>query len=144
MLVDEKKVEWDAPVTTLSAVVPAQGSGGDARADGPRSSDAPRRPRQRATTCGSGRRNSTEEILRRVRLIDPAYSLRSGFIYQNIMYAAAGAVVEAASGKPWARRSAQTRSSSRSGMRETVPTAATLSSHSNVASPHFLIDGRCA
>ncbi|HXE83706.1 MAG TPA: serine hydrolase domain-containing protein, partial [Gemmatimonadales bacterium] len=49
-----------------------------------------------------GQRNSTSEILRRVRLIDPAYPVRAGFIYQNIMYAAAGAVIEAASGKSWA------------------------------------------
>ena len=43
-----------------------------------------------------GQRNSTDEILARVRLLEPAYSLRSRFIYQNVMYAAAGAVVEAA------------------------------------------------
>ena len=43
-----------------------------------------------------GQGDSTDEILRRVRLIDPAYSGASGFIYQNIMYAAAGRVIEAA------------------------------------------------
>src|SRR5262249_5957205 len=88
-----------------------------------------------------GQSNSTEEILRRVRLIDPAYSLRSNFIYQNIMYAAAGAVVEAASGKPWTAM-VQTRIFDPLGMRATIPTAAPLSSHPNVASPHFIVDDK--
>ncbi|GAB3957269.1 serine hydrolase [Spirosoma harenae] len=43
----------------------------------------------------------SDEILRRVRLIKPAYSLRSSFIYQNIMYLAAGKVLERVSGTPW-------------------------------------------
>ncbi|GAB3998160.1 serine hydrolase [Spirosoma daeguense] len=44
---------------------------------------------------------SSDEILRRMRLIKPSYSLRSGFIYQNIMYLAAGKVLEKVSGMPW-------------------------------------------
>jgi len=52
-----------------------------------------------------GQSNSTEEILKRVRLIEPAYSVRSNFIYQNIMYAAAGAVIEAAATSHGRRRS---------------------------------------
>ena len=47
MLVDEKKVEWDAPVTRYLPVVPAEGRGGDARAERARSAHAPRRARQR-------------------------------------------------------------------------------------------------
>jgi CubicO group peptidase (beta-lactamase class C family) len=42
------------------------------------------------------------EVRRRVRMLRPAYSLRSSFIYQNVMYAVAGQVVAAASGMPWA------------------------------------------
>ena len=44
---------------------------------------------------------SSDEILHRVRLIKPTYSLRSSFIYQNIMYLAAGKVIEKVSGTPW-------------------------------------------
>ncbi|WP_077923812.1 serine hydrolase [Spirosoma sp. 209] len=43
----------------------------------------------------------SDEILHRMRLVKPVYSLRSGFIYQNIMYLAAGKVVEKVSGQPW-------------------------------------------
>ncbi len=40
-----------------------------------------------------------EEIFRRVRKLEPAYSLRAGYIYQNIMFGLAGHVIERASGK---------------------------------------------
>lgn len=42
-----------------------------------------------------------DEILRRMRLVQPSYSLRAGFIYQNVMYLAAGKVIEKVSGTPW-------------------------------------------
>ncbi len=44
---------------------------------------------------------SPDSILYKMRQLDPAYSLRGGYIYQNIMYLAAGKVVESASGMPW-------------------------------------------
>lgn len=80
------------------------------------------------------------EILNRVRYVEPAYSLRSGFIYQNIMYAAAGEVVAQLSGKPWAEF-IQTRILDPLGMTATVPTAANLRLQPDVATPHYKIDG---
>ncbi len=44
---------------------------------------------------------SSDEILYRMRLVKPSYSFRSSFIYQNVMYLAAGKVVEKVSGIPW-------------------------------------------
>ena len=139
MLVDEKKVEWDAPVTTylpwFQLKDPAV-----TREVTVRDLLTHRAGLGNADYLWYGQNNSTEEILRRVRLIDPAYSVRSGFIYQNIMYAAAGAVVAAASGKPWTTM-IQTRIFDPLGMRDTLPTSAALSSKSNVASPHSIVDG---
>ena len=88
-----------------------------------------------------GQSNSTEEILKRVRLIEPAYSVRSSFIYQNIMYAAAGAVIEAAGHKPWAE-TIRLRIFEPLGMRDSIATAATLKAHSNVAAPHDIVGGQ--
>jgi CubicO group peptidase (beta-lactamase class C family) len=140
MLVDESKVEWDAPVTRylpwFQLKDPAV-----TREVTVRDLLTHRAGLGNADYLWYGQRNSTEEILRRVRLLDPAYSLRSGFIYQNIMYAAVGAVVEAASGQPWATMM-QTRIFDPLGMRDTIPTAAALSSHPNVASPHFIVEGK--
>src|SRR5262245_43113815 len=140
MLVDENKDERDGPVTTylrwFQLKDPAV-----TRDVTVRDLLTHRAGLGNADYLWYGQGNSTEEILRRVRLIEPAYSLRSGFIYQNIMYAAAGAVVEAASGKPWATMM-QTRIFDPLGMRDTIPTAASLSSRPNVASPHFIVDGK--
>ncbi len=138
MLVDEKKVAWDAPVTNylpwFQLKDPAV-----TRELTVRDLLTHRAGLGNADYLWYGQHNSTDEILRRVRLIDPAYPVRSSFIYQNIMYAAAGAVIEAASGKPWAEM-IRTRIFEPLGMRRTIATAATLSRQSNVASPHDLID----
>src|SRR6185369_14864002 len=45
---------------------------------------------------------STDEIIRRVRYLKPVSSFRSRYGYQNLMFIAAGRVVEKVSGKPWA------------------------------------------
>jgi CubicO group peptidase (beta-lactamase class C family) len=44
----------------------------------------------------------TDEILRRVRYLKPVSSFRSRYGYQNLMFIAAGRIVEKVSGKPWA------------------------------------------
>jgi CubicO group peptidase (beta-lactamase class C family) len=41
------------------------------------------------------------EILEKMQLVKPSYSLRSSFIYQNIFYIAAGEVIRKVSGKSW-------------------------------------------
>lgn len=81
-----------------------------------------------------------DEVLHRIRLAEPAYSLRSSFIYQNIMYAAAGAVVEAVSGMPW-RRFVEERIFRPLGMTGTVSTLAATTSQPDVARPHDRVDG---
>jgi CubicO group peptidase (beta-lactamase class C family) len=44
---------------------------------------------------------SSDEILKKMSLVKPSYSLRSSFIYQNIFYLVAGKVIEKVSGQPW-------------------------------------------
>jgi CubicO group peptidase (beta-lactamase class C family) len=80
--------------------------------------------------------NSADEVIRRVRFAEPAYSLRSSFIYQNIMYAVAGQVVSVQSGMPW-ERFVRTRIFAPLGMPNTVPLVDSLRGRSNVASPHY-------
>jgi CubicO group peptidase (beta-lactamase class C family) len=137
MLVDEKKVEWDAPVIKylpwFQLKDPAV-----TRELTIRDLLTHRAGLGNADFLWFGQNNSTAEILRRVRLIDPAYPVRSSFIYQNLMYAAAGAVIEAASGGSWAR-TIQTRIFEPLGMRDTVATAASLATRHNVASPHDIV-----
>lgn len=79
--------------------------------------------------------NSAEDVLRLIRYARPAYSFRSGWIYQNVMYATAGAVVQAASGMSW-QDFVRTRIFEPLGMRGTVATLAATVGQPNVASPH--------
>lgn len=44
---------------------------------------------------------SPDTILYKMRQLEPAYSFRAGYVYQNIMYLAAGRIIEKASGIPW-------------------------------------------
>src|SRR6187551_106223 len=44
---------------------------------------------------------NSDEVLKKMRWVEPSYSLRSSFIYQNIFYLAAGKVIEKISGKTW-------------------------------------------
>jgi CubicO group peptidase (beta-lactamase class C family) len=140
MLVDEKKLDWDDPVvkhlpwfefkdpyltreiTVRDLLTHRAGLGN-------------------ADYLWYGQTTEPREILRRVRLLEPAYSLRSSFVYQNVMYAAAGAVVEAVSGKTW-EEMIRTRIFEPLGMKESIATSATLAQQPNVARPHDIIDGQ--
>jgi CubicO group peptidase (beta-lactamase class C family) len=85
---------------------------------------------------------SAREILDRVRKLPLAYSMRDGFVYQNVMYQAAGEVVAAASGMPW-DRFVKSRILDPIGMSRSQPTLTALraAADANVSAAHFEIDG---
>lgn len=83
---------------------------------------------------------SMPEIIDRMKLIKPAYSFRSSFIYQNIMYMIAGEVVAAASGMPW-EKFVRTRIFEPVGMRSSVPHLTLVPPNSNIAMPHMRYGG---
>jgi len=82
----------------------------------------------------------TREIVERLRHVEPAYSLRAGFVYQNIMYAAAGELVEAVSGTGW-EAFVRTRVFEPLGMDRSVTSLVEAERSSNVATPHDEVDG---
>jgi CubicO group peptidase (beta-lactamase class C family) len=81
-----------------------------------------------------------DSMMEKLRLVKPEYSIRSGFIYQNVMYIMAGQVIAAASGMPWAKF-VQTRIFEPVGMRSTVPSVMLVKQGDNAASPHFRYGG---
>jgi len=85
---------------------------------------------------------STRDILTRVARLDLAYSLRSDFIYQNVMYQAAGEVVAAASGMPW-ERFVETRIFGPLGMTRSRATLANVQAlnDANVSAAHWDFGG---
>ena len=76
---------------------------------------------------------STDEMLRRVRYLKPVSSFRSRYGYQNLMYIAAGRIVEKVSGKPWADF-VRERILTPLGMNRTTTSVRDMKD--NVASPH--------
>ena len=134
MLVDEGKVEWDDPVTkylprfemydpwvtrevTVRDLITHRG--GLPNAD-------------YLWTHGD---NSRDEVIRRIRFIKPTYSFRDGYIYHNVMYTVAGAVIEAASGMTW-DAFIKRRIFEPLGMTRSVTTLAEAKTKDNRAEPH--------
>ena len=138
MLVDEGKVRWDDPVTTylpsfqladpyLTHEVTV------------RDLITHRAGLPNADFLWAWNDNSSDEIVRKLRYVEPAYSLRSSFIYQNIMFAVAGQVVAAASGMSWADF-LRARIFRPLGMTRTVASLAEASRANNVAAPHDYVN----
>lgn len=100
MLVDEGKLRWDDPVTDYLP---------DFLLYDPAVTRELRVRDLLTHNAGLGNADfvwaanalTSAEILRRLRYVKPAYSLRSSFVYQNIMYLVAGQVIEKVSGQPW-------------------------------------------
>ena len=80
------------------------------------------------------------EIFRRVRYLDPAYSFRAGYTYQNIMYGLAGELIARASGMPYGEF-LKDRLLDPLGMSRTFTSLAAVreSGDDNVSSSHFEI-----
>lgn len=99
LLVDDGKVSWDDKV---SAVFPAFQLK-DVNAS---SQITIRELFTHNTGLGNAdllwvNRYSNDSVIRQMRYIEPAYPLRSSFIYQNLMYLVAGEVIHHLSGKTW-------------------------------------------
>lgn len=138
MLVDEGKVRWDAPVieylpgfrlsdpyvtrelTVRDILTHRTGLGG-------------------ADLLWAGADYNVQEILQRTSTIPLAYPFRSGFVYQNIMYALAGDIVRAVSGMSW-DAFLESRIFRPLGMNNTVTQLSAITGKPNVASPHGDVD----
>lgn len=80
---------------------------------------------------------STEEILRRLAFVDPAYPFRSHLSYNNVAYQIAAVIAERTSGTSWPTLVEQ-RIFSPLGMKRTHMSYSRLINDTNVASPHLL------
>ena len=83
---------------------------------------------------------SSDRILASLSDVDKVYSLRSSFIYQNIMYLAAGKVIEAISGQTWGDFLGE-RIYKPLGMNDTYPLLELITSKSNKADAHNYVNG---
>ena len=83
---------------------------------------------------------SSDSALYKMRDVKPDYSLRSSFIYQNLMYLAAGKVIEEVSGKSWGSFLKE-RIYNPLGMNETFATYEMVKEIENKADAHFPFEG---
>lgn len=84
---------------------------------------------------------SRDEVLHRVRYLEPTWSFRSTFGYQNIMYLAAGQIIPEVTDMTW-DTFLQERIFKPIGMNDSHTSITTLDGHSNVATPHVMIDDK--
>lgn len=84
---------------------------------------------------------SADEVLKRARFLKPTMSLRSAFGYQNLMFIAAGQIIQKVSGKPWAEF-VQTKILTPLGMKQTKTSIKQFNKGDNIAMPHNTLDGK--
>lgn len=82
---------------------------------------------------------SIDTIIRQMRYIQPAYSFRSSFIYQNLMYMVAGEVIHKVSGKTW-DQFIKDSLFTRLGMNHTYPNYKQSLAENNHITPHYMYD----
>ncbi len=83
---------------------------------------------------------SREEVVRRARHLPQAFPFRAGYGYSNIMYIAAGEIIEKASGSTW-EQLLRDRILAPLAMDRTVLSVSAVQRETNVATPHGLADG---
>lgn len=84
---------------------------------------------------------SREEVLKRLRYLQPVSSFRSTFAYQSVTYMAAGEVIRAVTGKSWEDFTRE-RIFSPLGMKESSSLFRELKGAKNLALPHVRLDGK--
>jgi CubicO group peptidase (beta-lactamase class C family) len=83
---------------------------------------------------------SRKESVRRIRYLKPATSFRSGYAYDNILYMAAGQLIEEVSGQTW-ERYIHDHVFAPLGMKNSTDTDAEFQANPNHARPHSRNDG---
>ncbi|MCI0387219.1 MAG: beta-lactamase family protein [Acidobacteria bacterium] len=138
VLVDEGKIKWDDPVTKHLPSFELYDAYA-AKEMTVRDLLCHRSGLARGDMMWYGSDFNREEILRRTRHLKPSWSFRSQFGYQNLMYLAAGQIVQAVTGKSW-DDFVRERLFKPLGMAASSTSTKDLRSSDNVATPHGKID----
>jgi CubicO group peptidase (beta-lactamase class C family) len=134
MMVDEGKMQWDAPVSRYLSGFQLYDSYAS-REITLRDILSHRSGLARGDLMWYGSDLSRDEIVRRVRFLKPSWSFRSQFGYQNIMFLTAGQSIAQVAGRPW-EELVRDRIFQPLGMQESNTSTRTLAGLPNVATPH--------
>ncbi len=142
MLVDEGKLSWDDPVTDY---LPWFELYDPYVTEQMKVRDLLCHRTGLATFSGDliwyGSTHSRQEVVRRAKFLKPQHGFRENFGYSNIMYLAAGLVVEKVSGTTWDDFISQ-RIFKPLGMNNIITSTNHLSKLSNLAMPHNEVNGK--
>ena len=78
---------------------------------------------------------NSEQIIRRIKYIPPAFDFRAGWGYSNLMYITAGELIKKVTGKTWAQN-VKERFFLPLGMNRSITSPSDLESKGNFATPH--------
>jgi len=139
MLVDEGKVEWDAPLTRYLPELQLSDPY-VTRELTVRDALTHRSGLARTDLVWISGQFDSAELLRRLRFVKPAGGFRAVYGYQNLMFLAAGTLVARVSGAPSWGDFVERRIFAPLGMRESNTSVRALAGQANVAQPHAIID----
>lgn len=139
MLVDEKKLAWDDPATKLLPNLQLNDPAAT-RELTVRDLLTHRSGLARGDRIWYASGFERDDVLRRVRFLKPSWTFRSTYGYQNIMFLAAGQVVQSASGKSW-DDFVRERIFTPLGMRTTNTSVTAIKPGDNAATPHAKLEG---
>ena len=139
MLVDEGKLKWDDPVVSFLPGFQLHDPAAT-RQLSVRDLLTHRSGLSRGDRVWYASGFDREEVLRRVRYLEPSWSFRSTYGYQNIMFLAAGQVVQSLTGTSW-DDFVTARIFTPLGMTATTTSTTPLEGRDNVASPHVRLEG---
>lgn len=88
-----------------------------------------------------GNSHNREEIISRLRHLEPSASIRSEFQYQNLMFLVAGQIVPAVTGQSW-EEAIEKRIFEPLGMNASNTSVRYLRDEKNVATPHEIVEGK--
>ncbi|HEX2271089.1 MAG TPA: serine hydrolase [Pyrinomonadaceae bacterium] len=140
LLVDEKKLKWDDPVTKYLPAFQLFDPY-STREMTVRDLLTHRSGLERGDLLWYASPYDRNEVLRRVRFLKPSWSVRSRFGYQNIMFLAAGQISPALTGKEW-DDVVHERIFVPLGMNSSSTSIKKFAGLDNVASPHSKIDDK--
>jgi len=140
MLVDEGLITWDDPVTDHLPAFQLRDPY-VTREITVRDLLSHRSGLPRGDRLWYGSPFNRDEVIRRVRYLEPTWSFRSTYGYQNIMFMTAGELIEAVTGVSW-DEFLRRRIFDPLGMTRTTTTTRGIEAMENVATPHVVEDGK--
>lgn len=140
MLVDEGKIKWDDPATKYLPGFQLYDPY-STRELTVRDLLSHRSGLERGDLLWYASAYDRNEVLRRIRFLKPAWSLRAHFGYQNIMFLAAGQIIPSVTSKSW-DDFVRERIFIPLGMTATSTSIKALASSDDVATPHARLDDK--